>query len=107
MADKLIGERLLNLRKERSYSREKLAELLSVGTNPIYQYETEKSDPSSEVITRMAKLFGVSVDYLVGLTDDPSPHVSSEDLSEKELHVITSWRRGEKYEAIKAIVSDE
>lgn len=106
MVNRLIGERLKQLREGHGYSREKLAEILEISANPIYQYETERSDPSSEIVGRIAKHFNVSVDYLLGLTDDPIPHIS-EQLSEKERLALAAWRSGEKYEAIRVIVNDE
>jgi transcriptional regulator with XRE-family HTH domain len=103
---RLRGDRLRQLREKQGFSREKLAELLQIGTNPIYQYETEKSDPSSTIVAKIAQLFCVSTDYLFGLTDDPSPKIEGE-LSPKEAAAIAAWRRGERLEAVKVIATDE
>lgn len=103
---RLRGERLRDLRESRGYSRERLAELLGIGTNPIYLYETEKSDPASAVVASIAQLFGVSTDYLLGFTDDPGIYISG-DLSPKERAAIAAWRCGKRLEAIMAIASED
>jgi len=101
----LQGDRLKALRESKGYTHHDLANLLNVGYAQIYRYEANKSDPSTYVLERAAELFGVSVDYLLGLTDDPIPDQSS--LSHKEKQVIAAWRRGERFEAIKMIVVDD
>lgn len=104
---RLRGDRLRELRESRGYSREKLAELLQIGTNPVYLYESEKSDPSSAVVASIAKLFGVSTDYLMGFIDDPSPRFSDNSLTEIERTVVTALRQGHKMAAIRVIANDE
>jgi len=93
------------LRELHGYSREKLAEMLGIGTNPIYLYEVEKSDPASSVVAGIAQIFGVSTDYLLGFTDDPGIHFSG-DLSPNERAAIAAWRCGKKLEAIMTIASE-
>lgn len=39
----------------------------------LYYYETGKQMPSAEVLSRFANILNVSVDYLVGNTDEPTP----------------------------------
>lgn len=103
----LQSERLKILRESRGYSHQKLAELLDIGFPQIWRYESGKNDPSSEVLSRMAKVLDVSADYLLGLTDDPTPSALSENnLSEHEHSVVAAMRRGEKYEAIRLIVTE-
>ena len=72
----IIGERLLNLREEANISQEKLAKILNLSNNTISSYENEKREPSDEIKIKLARFFDVSVDYLLGLTDDPCPYNS-------------------------------
>ncbi len=100
------GDRLKELREKRGYSREKLADLLGVGFSNIYRYEAGRNDPSSEIVKRMAELFNVSVDYLVGLTDEPHGH-NHLKLSDYELEILTAIRRGDNIQAIRLLAAEK
>ncbi|MBQ9742175.1 MAG: helix-turn-helix transcriptional regulator [Ruminococcus sp.] len=67
----MIGERLQELRKDYGMSQEELAGILGVSHYTISSYECNRSDPDDKSKIIIAKLFNVSVDYLLGLIDDP------------------------------------
>ena len=69
----MIGNRLYLLRKAAGLSQIELGNMLSVSHHTISSYEKGKSDPSDETKVWLARYFGVTVDYLVGLSDEPSP----------------------------------
>jgi transcriptional regulator with XRE-family HTH domain len=102
----LRGDRLRGLRLQNNYTIEHLAELLDLSMRQTARYEAEPSNPTGDVIARMADVFNVSADYLLGRTDDPKPCYDSEGLTQKERDVLAALRRGEPLEAIKVIVSD-
>ena len=64
-----FGERLSELRKKRGFSQEELAELLGTKGPAIGRYERGIAKPTIEVASRLAKILGSSLDYLVGNTD--------------------------------------
>lgn len=101
------GDRLKTLREKSGFTHTELAALIDVGYAQIYRWEAGKADPSGDVLIRMADIFNVSVDYLLGRTKDPTPRLETDDLSQKERAAIVAWRRGQKYEAIRVIVADE
>lgn len=101
------GDRLKALREERSFSREKLADLLEIGRAQVYRYETGENDPTGEVLVRMSRLFNVSTDYLLGTSDQPGLYLSTSNLTDSEMKAITAWRRGDRYGAVKVIVTDD
>lgn len=70
----MIGERLLDLRKDAELTQQQFGEIISVNKHSISSYERDKSEPPDEIKIRIAKYFGVSVDYLLGLTDSPNPY---------------------------------
>lgn len=70
----MIGERLLDLRKDAGLTQDELAVILKINKHSISSYEREKSEPPDAIKIGIANYFHVSVDYLLGLTDDPSPH---------------------------------
>ncbi len=65
------GERLSELRKDKGYTQQQLAELLSVSKYTISSYENEKTSPDDRSLIFIAKLFNISLDYLMGLIDTP------------------------------------
>lgn len=67
----MIGERLQELRKDHRLSQEDLAKILGVSHYTVSSYECNRSDPDDKSKVVLAKLFDVSVDYLLGLIDEP------------------------------------
>jgi transcriptional regulator with XRE-family HTH domain len=99
------GNRLREIRLQAGHTQESLAELLGVGIRQIWRYEKNETEPSGDMVARLARALNTSADYLLGLIDDPAPsHI--EDLSPKERAAVAAWRRGDVREAIKAIVNE-
>lgn len=94
------GDRIKALREKLGYTHEQLAQILDVGYASIYRYESGKNSPPADVLEKMADVFGVSTDYLLGR------NYQSDSLSDKEQRVVYALRRGDIREAIKEIVSD-
>ena len=67
---KTLGERLKDLRKEKGYTLEQVAEKLNTTKITISRYENNLREPKREAISQLAKLFNVSTDYLHGHTND-------------------------------------
>ena len=70
----MIGERLADLRRDAGLTQDQLAAALNINKHSISAYEREKNEPSDDIKMQIAHYFGVSVDYLVGMTNDPRPH---------------------------------
>lgn len=66
--------RIAEQRKLLGLSQEELAAKLNISQKSISKYERGDRRPSYEVLTAMSTLFGVSVDYLLGIS--PQPHVA-------------------------------
>ncbi|MBQ8324283.1 MAG: helix-turn-helix transcriptional regulator [Clostridia bacterium] len=63
--------RLKQLRTERGISQVRLAMELSVSQHTVSRYETGEREADYAMLIRIADYFDVSVDYLLGRTDDP------------------------------------
>ena len=66
-----FGERLNYLRKENKLKAEELADIVGVKRRIIFLYEKNESKPSYDVLISLANYFNVSLDYLVGFSDNP------------------------------------
>ena len=67
----MIGKRLETLRKGRGMSQRELAAILGVTNYTISAYENDRSEPGDDIKIQLAKLFDISLDYLMGLVDQP------------------------------------
>ncbi len=65
------GERLSELRKDRGYTQQELAAMLSVSKYTISSYENGKTSPDDGNKILLAQIFNVSLDYLFDLIDVP------------------------------------
>lgn len=64
-------ERLRIIREQREYKQKEIAEKLGLTNQQAYQrYESGKVLMPITLLIKIAQLYGVSLDYLVGLTDD-------------------------------------
>ncbi|MDD3673441.1 MAG: helix-turn-helix transcriptional regulator [Synergistaceae bacterium] len=71
---KLFSERFKKCRIENNYTQEKIAEELGAKRGTVASWEAGGYRiPELSKIYKAADVFDVSVDYLVGRTDDPSP----------------------------------
>ena len=81
-----FGERIQALRKNAGLSQEELAERLDVSRQAISKWERGAGYPETEKLINMSRLFGVTVDYLLGGDGECSgaagervPYLSGED----------------------------
>ena len=82
--------RIKELRAEKNIFQSKLASLLKVRQNTISNWETGRSEPDQDALREMSKIFGVSIDYILGNTDIKNP-LTSEDISgltEKQIKIL-------------------
>ncbi len=67
-------EAIRNLRIDSGYTQKQIAEYLHIKQNTYSQYEIGVLNYPVEVLMRLADLYGVSVDYLLGRTDVKTPY---------------------------------
>ncbi|MBQ3088851.1 MAG: helix-turn-helix transcriptional regulator [Clostridia bacterium] len=63
--------RLKELRKKKGISQLRLATELNTTQNTISRYETGEREPGIDELIKIADYFNVSVDYLIGRTENP------------------------------------
>jgi transcriptional regulator with XRE-family HTH domain len=65
-----FGKRLLELRKRKGLSQEDLAEMIGTKGPAIGRYERDAGKPSLDAIIKLASILDVSIDYLLGNTNE-------------------------------------
>lgn len=65
-----FSNRLIALRKEAGLTQSDLARIIQKKRSTVSGYETEGKEPDLETVGFLARYFGVSSDYLLGLSDE-------------------------------------
>lgn len=60
-----IGEKLMNLRKEKHLSQEEVADRLNVTRQTVSKWETDQSTPDFDKIVPLCELYGITADELL------------------------------------------
>lgn len=66
----MFGSRLKDLRNERKLTQDDLGKLLNVSGKTIGTWERDSRQPNIESINKLATIFGVTTDYLLGNSDE-------------------------------------
>lgn len=69
----IFPARLTSLRKDKDLTQKQLGEHLGTTKQNINNWEKSISTPSVDIVAAIASFFGVTSDYLLGLSDIPSP----------------------------------
>jgi transcriptional regulator with XRE-family HTH domain len=106
-----MGERLFRLRQATGESLQQVADAAGVSKAHVWEMEKGRSaNPSFDLVRKLARHFGVSVDVLAG--DQPEPgqkaqeiqriHRDLEDLSDRDRRVIAEMAGSLKRSRVKA-----
>ena len=66
---RIFSQRIKELRKENGYTQRELATKLELTNSTVCDWETGRSEPDLETLKKIAQLFSVSTDYLLGLSE--------------------------------------
>ena len=72
----MIADKIKALRTSHNLTQAELARKLGITRNGVNSWEQGLSIPSTNYIVELSKLFGVSTDYLFGLSEQASINVS-------------------------------
>ncbi len=86
-----FGERLINVRKEHGYTRESLANALGISKYTLRNYELGATEPGHTFLKQISDFFHVSIDYLMGLTNEQEI-LESYELNTFEKNIIKKYR---------------
>lgn len=74
MNKELFGKRVYLLRMKKNESQQTLSAYLGIRKSAISMLENGQRGPSADILIALADYFDVSLDYLVGRSDDPARH---------------------------------
>jgi len=82
----MLANSLKELRASRGMSQAELAEKLGVRQQTVGKWESSVTVPRQPMLQKLADIFGVTTDYLLGRTAEPAKHATS--LSEDAVNDI-------------------
>lgn len=65
--------RIRDLREDRDLNQTQVAKMLMMSQTGYSKYETGENDIPTAVLIKLSRFYKVSIDYLLGESDDPSP----------------------------------
>ena len=71
-----VYQRIRDLREDRDLKQRELAEYLQIHQTTYSGYELGQVNSPPEVLIKLAKYYGTSIDCLLGCTDNPKPYES-------------------------------
>ena len=86
----MIGQRIRDLRKQKRMSQTELAKSAGVSQTTVTAWETGKAEPSSSAVAKLAVIFNVTTDYLLGRPNKQETKKDDVELSDDD--VIMTWR---------------
>ena len=89
----ILAERIQQRRKDLGMSQMAFAEALDTAQAQISRYETGENDPTAAVLVRIAQTLGVSLEWLVGLSEEMFALVgATSTLGTEELQAVAILR---------------
>lgn len=67
-----LYRRIRDLREDNDKTQNELAKYLEMKQPQYYRYENGLRDIPTDVLIKLSKFYNVSVDYILGLTDNPN-----------------------------------
>ncbi len=89
----LRTDRLRTLRELRGWSQRDLSRRCGLTANIVGKYENGLVDPTATSLKSIADMLGCSLDYLVGITDDPRRQQDSGVIGHDEQQMLEIYRR--------------
>lgn len=94
------GKRIAEARRAKKMSQSKLGEIIGVSQQSISKYESKTGDIDGETLVAISSALGVTVSYLLGLTDEKGPsHLDGvyEIKSNETMYSVGSLTSDEQY----------
>ena len=81
-----LADKIKLLREKSDLTQAEVARALGLSRSGVNAWEMGLSVPSTPYVVELAKMFGVSTDYLLGMEDSPS--ISIKGLTKKQVAVL-------------------
>lgn len=66
----IVGKRIRFLRTQHGYTQQEIINILGVGKSAYSMYENGERTISVEIVAKLAQLYNVTTDFIIGLTNN-------------------------------------
>lgn len=81
-----MGDKLKSLRIEKKLTQKQVADRIGLAISAVSSYESGSRYPSYDVLVKLARIFHVSTDYLLGMSENRNVDVTG--LNDNEIELI-------------------
>ncbi len=71
----MIYNKIRDLREDRDLNQTQVATILGMSQTGYSKYETGENDMPTEILINLADFYGVSIDFLLGQTNNPKRNI--------------------------------
>lgn len=87
------GDILKKLRTEKGLSQKELTDRLTINRSTYARYETSSTQPDFETLSKLADFYDVSVDYLLGRTDNKNALHTQAGISDDDYNNLSAYQK--------------
>lgn len=84
--------RIKDLREDKDLKQIDLAKIINTSQQNISNYEQEKTSPTQDIWIKLSNYFNVSIDYIMGKTNNPENNNFTDGLIEKEIEELKKFK---------------
>lgn len=81
----MLAQNIKKARTDKHLSQRALADIIGVSQQTVGSWEVGRTSPDNEMLKKLAAFFNVSVDYLLGRTDEPGGTAGSAGVAKEEV----------------------
>ena len=79
----MVYRRIRDLREDRDLTQKQVATMLNCSQQVYSNYELGQRDIPTDILIKLSTLYSVSVDYILGISDNPQIQGSNNPISKK------------------------
>lgn len=84
--------KIKDLREDKDLTQLQLSKILNIARTTLNSYELEKAEPSFEILYKLSDFFDVTIDYLLGRTNNPKNENLTKGLTTEEIKELKKYK---------------
>ncbi|WP_445478026.1 helix-turn-helix domain-containing protein [Lysinibacillus irui] len=93
MGEDILARRLRTLREEHGYLQKFVADKLGIKSNTLSGYENGTRSPDPSMLSNLADLYNVSIDYLLGRTNNKDALHTQAGISDDDYNNLSAYQK--------------